>query len=175
MTNKRSHRVRASFVMVLPVVVGLVLGISTECMGQTQTDEMNTTASTTIPKKNGSTGPLLKNYRNVEIGMEASAVDDILGKPESKYPDRIFFEISNAEDVQIVVGPDQKVTAVVVSFAEGKGAPEFVSIFGDGVEPDKRPDGSVYKMVRYPDAGYWVSYYAAAGNKGNVTLMMRKL
>lgn len=174
MTNNISHETPGRLIWAVPFMFALLFGVSSECRGQTQPDDMNTTASTTTPKKKATVGPVFTNYRKVEIGMDASSVDDILGKPESEYPDRIFFEISNAEDVQIAIGPDKKVTAVVVSFAEGKGAPDFSTVFGEGVEPDRRPDGTIYKMVRYPDAGYWVSYYAAAGDKGNVTLMMRK-
>jgi hypothetical protein len=44
-----------------------------------------------------------------------------------------------------------------------------------GSEAEKKDDGSVYKLVRYPKAGYWVSYSRTAGNDATVTITMQKI
>jgi hypothetical protein len=44
-----------------------------------------------------------------------------------------------------------------------------------GVELQAKPDGSMYELKRYPDAGYWVSYNRTAGDKPIVTITMQKI
>ena len=44
-----------------------------------------------------------------------------------------------------------------------------------GGEPDSRPDGSLYKMVRYPKAGYWIAYSKGTGNAPTITITMQKI
>jgi hypothetical protein len=44
-----------------------------------------------------------------------------------------------------------------------------------GVELIAKPNGSMYQLVRYPDAGYWVSYNRTAGDKPIVTITMQKM
>ena len=52
------------------------------------------------------------------------------------------------------------------------GIPHFaVSIAAQ--EP--KPDGSIFKMIRYQDAGYWVSYNRQAGEKAVVIVMIQKM
>jgi hypothetical protein len=44
-----------------------------------------------------------------------------------------------------------------------------------GSEADAKADGSKYKLVRYPKAGYWVSYSRTAGNEPTITVTMQKI
>ena len=44
-----------------------------------------------------------------------------------------------------------------------------------GTDADKKPDGSLYKLVRYPKAGYWVSYSRTAGDSPTITVTMQKI
>ncbi|HEY2846353.1 MAG TPA: hypothetical protein VGI80_00960, partial [Pyrinomonadaceae bacterium] len=51
---------------------------------------------------------------------------------------------------------DKHVRTVAAIYAAGsKHAPAFKDIFGSSAE---ETNGDVYKMERYTDAGYWVSY-----------------
>ena len=118
--------------------------------------------------------PFLKEYRKVMIGASADALRDAWGKPEMEYPDGFLYKMSDSETVQIAIGPEKKITAISVTFLKGQGAPSFAEVFGEGVTPEKRENGSVYKMVRYPDASYWVAYYAGANTGSDVTLTMQK-
>lgn len=44
-----------------------------------------------------------------------------------------------------------------------------------GTDADARADGSLYKMLRYPKAGYWVSYNRTAGAEPTTTITMQKI
>ena len=44
-----------------------------------------------------------------------------------------------------------------------------------GADEQAKPDGSLYKMMRYPKAGYWVSYSRTAGNSPTITITMQKI
>jgi hypothetical protein len=46
-------------------------------------------------------------------------------------------------------------------------------VFGSDFET--KPDGSKYKLVRYPKAGYWVSYSKTAGDTPIITVTIQKL
>ena len=43
-----------------------------------------------------------------------------------------------------------------------------------GAELTANPDGRIYRLVRYPKVGYWVSYSRTAGDSPLVTVMMQK-
>ena len=126
------------------------------------------------PTQAATSVPLLKEYRKVSIGMTADTLR-AWGKPANEYSDGLFYEMSDSETVQIALGPEKKITAIAITFIKGKGAPSFADVFGEGVTPEKRENGSVYRMVRYPDAGYWVAYYAGPAENADVSLTMQKL
>jgi hypothetical protein len=54
----------------------------------------------------------------------------------------------------------------------GSDVPTPRSIFGADVEA--KPDGSIYKMVRYQKAGCWVSYNRTAGDAPLVSITIQK-
>ena len=66
-----------------------------------------------------------------------------------------------------------RVVAISVDYlAGGSGAPDYKDVIGEKVET--RPDGSLYKLVRYEKAGFWVSYNRSAGNS-MVTITIQKI
>lgn len=119
--------------------------------------------------------PFLKEYRNMTIGAEANKLRENWGKPKMEYSDGFLYELSDSETVQIVISLEKEITTIAVTFIDGKDAPAFADVFGDGIMPEKRENGSVYKMVRYPDAGYWVAYSAGPGENASVSVTMQKL
>jgi hypothetical protein len=44
-----------------------------------------------------------------------------------------------------------------------------------GTEIEVKPDGSIYKLLRFPKAGYWVSYSRTAGDAPLITITMKKM
>jgi len=66
------------------------------------------------------------------------------------------------------------VSAISIDFMTGaNGIPAPKSVLGADIEG--KPDGSMFKMVRYPKAGYWVSYSRTAGDSPTITIMMQKI
>lgn len=120
--------------------------------------------------------PAWQSYNGVTIGMTADAVREKLGAAKSEDDSGFFYMPSETETVQVLLDGDKKVRTVsVVYSAEHAGSPTFADIFGKSAEAQPKPDGSVYKMVRFEDAGYWVSYSRMAGDKAMVIVMIQKL
>jgi len=66
------------------------------------------------------------------------------------------------------------VTAISIDFSNGANAvitPQQVF----GADFETKADGTKYKLVRYPKAGYWVSYYRGSGNTPSITITMQKM
>jgi outer membrane protein assembly factor BamE (lipoprotein component of BamABCDE complex) len=117
--------------------------------------------------------PLYHDYKGVELGMTQDEVRKKLGNPKDKEETQDFYLFSEKETAQIFY-QTKKVIAVTVSYMGDKtGAPEAKAVFGSPVEPTA--DGRVYKLVRYKDAGYWVSYSRINGDEPMVTVTMQKL
>lgn len=119
--------------------------------------------------------PVLTEYKGIKIGTTDDEVRDKLGKAKIDDKDGFFYD-ENDEMVQIRLDADKKVRLVSVTYShENKNAPKFADVFGGGTAEETKPDGSIYKLVRYPEAGYWVAYSKRAGDEPTVTVTMQKL
>lgn len=117
--------------------------------------------------------PLYHGYKGVQIGMSQEEVRKMLGDPKDKDDAQDFYLFSEKETAQVFYQA-KKVFAVSVSYTGDKiGAPEPKAILGVDVPP--AADGRLYKMVRYPAAGFWVSYSRISGDEQMVTVTMQKL
>jgi len=117
--------------------------------------------------------PVFNDYRGVKIGWLADEVRKKLGSPANKGEEQDFFIFGEKETCQVMYDKGQ-VTAISVDFMNG--AKEIISpqqVFGAEIEA--KADGSKYKLVRYPKAGYWVSYSRTAGDTPIVTVTIQKL
>lgn len=119
--------------------------------------------------------PVLKEYKQLAIGMTADDVEEKWGKPKVHDKDGYLYEFSDTQTAQVRIDPEKKVSAIAVMFMKKGEAPSLVEIFGEGAKPDTEQNGTIYKLVRYPEAGYWISYYAGAGDDGMTTLTIQKL
>lgn len=119
--------------------------------------------------------PVFLDYRGVQIGWLADEVRKKLGNPADKGEEQDLFVFNEKELCQIQYDKaTKKVTAISVDFLNGASSvitPE--QVFGSDFE--SKPDGSKYKLVRYPKAGYWVSYNRTAGDSPMITITMQKL
>ena len=124
--------------------------------------------------RNGIDEPLLSEFKGVRIGMPTDEARKKLGSPRDKGDEQDFYIFNDTQAVQIFYDKAKTVSAISIDFMSGATdipAPKDVI----GGEADTRPDGSVYKMVRYPKAGYWVSYSKTAGSSPTITITMQKI
>ena len=119
--------------------------------------------------------PLFAEFRGVNIGMPADEVRKKLGGPRDKGDDLdLYVFLNDTQAVQVYYDKAKTVSAISIDFMTGAtGIPSPKDVVGG--DPDTRPDGSSYKMVRYPKAGYWVSYSKTAGNSPTITITMQKI
>lgn len=117
---------------------------------------------------------IYSGYKGVSIGMEASAVRQKLGEPKDKSDTMDLYMFSDTESVQFYYDADKLVNAIMITYAgDLTKAPTAKDVFGEDVEA--RPDGGISKMVRYPKAGYWISYNRTAGDDAIVSIAMQKI
>jgi hypothetical protein len=122
----------------------------------------------------GDDAPLFHEYRSVQIGMTAEEVRKKLNNPSDKSDEQDFFVFSDNESAQVFYDKSKKVFAISVNFLNGaRDLPTAKVIFGSDIPP--KPDGSVYKMVRYPKAGCWVSFSRTAGDSPLTTVTVQKI
>ena len=117
---------------------------------------------------------VFSGYKGVSIGMETSAVRQKLGDPKDKSDTMDLYTFSDTESVQFFYDADKLVNAIMITFSgDLTKAPTAKDIFGEEVEA--RPDGGISKMVRYPKAGYWISYNRTVGDDAIVSIAMQKI
>ncbi len=117
--------------------------------------------------------PVFREYKGVHLGMSADEARQKLGKSQEQSDQQDFYVFSENEVAQVFY-TENKVFAISVMFTgEQSGAPTPNAVFGGAVDP--KADGSVYKMIRYPKAGCWISYSRSAGESPVVTVTMQKL
>src|SRR5215216_6505987 len=111
--------------------------------------------------------PLFREYRGVRLGMTATETRSKLDEPALKSDEQDFYVISANETVQIAYNA-QKVATISIDYIGGVGAPDYRSVVGEGLL--ERPDGSLFRMVRYNSERFWVSYNKSASVVPVVTI-----
>ncbi|MDQ3818002.1 MAG: hypothetical protein M3362_09950 [Acidobacteriota bacterium] len=120
------------------------------------------------------TDPTFHDYNGVTINMTANEVRQKLGAPKDKSAEQDFYVISDKQNVQIFYDNTQKVRAIAINYiGEGSNVPTCRTVLGADATPSA--DGSVYKLVRYPRAGFWVSYNRTGGDEPLVIVTMQRL
>lgn len=113
-------------------------------------------------------------YKAIAIGSLTDDVRKKLGDPKDKSDAQDLYVFSDDESAQFIYGADKKVTAIMITFT-GKltGAPTAKDVFGEDVPA--KADGGIFKMVRYPKAGYWISFNKIVGDDSMVSIAMQKM
>ncbi|HXG86000.1 MAG TPA: hypothetical protein VNI84_18415 [Pyrinomonadaceae bacterium] len=149
----------------------LLFGLTTAAFGQTTGSGQSAVDKIAAPILT----PVLTNYKEIKIGTTADEVRDKLGKAKIDDKDGFFYDADD-EMVQIRLDKDKKVRVISITYPdENKNAPKYADVFGAEAQVPTKPDGSIYHLVRYPQAGYWVAYSRSAGKNPIVTVTMQKL
>jgi hypothetical protein len=157
---------RSSNFWLLSRALLVVAGLSIAGVSQAQTTQKRAALA---PEEN----PVFQEYRGVKIGWVADDVRKKLGSPANKGDEQDFYVFGEKETAQVLYDKGQ-VTAISIDFMNG--AKEVITpqqVFGADIEA--KPDGSKYKLVRYPKAGYWVSYSRTAGDTPIITVTIQRL
>jgi hypothetical protein len=118
--------------------------------------------------------PTFTEFKGVRIGMPAEEARKKLGSPRDKSDEQDFYVFNDTQAVQVFYDAGKVVSAISIDYMDGaSGIPSCKDILG--TDADTKPDGSKYKMMRYPKVGYWVSYSRTAGNSPTVTITMQKI
>lgn len=155
-------------------VFGLILGSAFAVFGQ------ETTATTTVPAPQVKSAaevlqPAVTELRGVSLGMTKDEVKAKLGKPLSEDDKGFFYTFSNTESAQIGLNADGKVRTIALIYSKGDSdAPKFEDIFGPNVQVAAADNGRIYKMIRYPSAGFWVAYSKIGEDKDALTTVTMK-
>ena len=118
--------------------------------------------------------PLFSDFKGVRLGMPTEEVRKKLGSPKDKSDEQDFYIFNDTQAVQIYYDKGKMVSAISIDYMDGASAvPSCKEVLG--TEAERKDDGSMYKMMRYPKAGYWVSYSRTAGNSPTVTITIQKI
>ena len=118
--------------------------------------------------------PLFSEFKGVRIGTPTDEARKKLGSPKEKGDEQDYFLFNDNQTVMVYYDKAKTVTAISIDFMNGANAiPPAKAVIGS--EIDAKPDGSGYKMVRYPRAGYWVAYSRTAGKAPTITITMQKI
>ena len=115
-----------------------------------------------------------KEYRGVQLGMTADEVRKKLGSPKDKGNEQDLFVFNDNESAQIVYDQTHKVVTISADFlSTDASVPTAKQVFG--ADAEAKADGSVYKMVRFPKAGYWLSYNRTGGTAPMTSITLQKI
>src|SRR5215210_4223217 len=117
--------------------------------------------------------PPFSAYKGVRIGMTADEARKLLGSPTDKDDRQDVYSFNENESCQVYYDATKKVSAVSITYFGGKTVPTAKAILGG--EADARQDGSVYKLIRFPKAGYWVSYTRTSGDAPMTIIAIQKI
>ena len=125
------------------------------------------------PADQAKDSPPFHDYKGVRIGMAADEARRLLGTPTDRDDKQEVFAVSEEESCQVYYDAAKKVSAVSITYFSTKSVPAPKSVLGE--EPEAKPDGSFSKLIRYPKAGYWVSYTRTSGDSPMIIIAMQKI
>jgi hypothetical protein len=136
---------------------------------------ISVSAQTTRKAAANDDDPVILEYRGIQIGWLADEVRKKLGTPVDKGEEQDLYVFNEKEMCQVIYDKTtRKVTAISVDFQNGANNPITPQqVFGSDIEA--KSDGSKYRLVRYPKAGFWVSYNRTAGETPMITITLQKL
>lgn len=124
-------------------------------------------------RSDSSDKPHFSEYKGVKIGTSVAEARQKLGKSDQENDAQETFTFSDKENVRVFYD-QEKVTAIIVMYmGKSSGAPTPEAVLGEKVEV--KPDGSIYKMIQYPNAGFWVAYSFIPGDDPLTMITIQKM
>ena len=113
-------------------------------------------------------------YKGVKLGTAAADARAKLGVPRDKDDSGDFYVFSDNESVQLVYDADGTVKVISINYVgSNSAAPAVKDILGEDAPP--KQDGSLFKLVRFPKSGCWISYNRTVGSNPMVIITMQKI
>lgn len=152
-------------------------GASAQVAPQSDTQSQQQTTQTPTPAQTPAAPaaePLYTEFKGVKIGTSRDEARKKLGTPQEKDKGQDFFAISDRQRARLYYDEKGAVSAVIVTHV-GKSSdiPTPKAILGADIEP--KQDGSMYQIVYYPKAGYWVAYSRTPGDEPLTMITMQKI
>lgn len=117
--------------------------------------------------------PVYSAYKGVSVGMKVEDARKVLGKPTDQSDTMDMYVFSDKEVAQVYYDAGL-VKAISITYSGNlNSAPTPKDILGEAIAP--KPDGGIFKMIRYPKAGFWVSYNKTAGDDPIINISMQKI
>jgi hypothetical protein len=118
--------------------------------------------------------PLYGEFKGLKLGASRDEARKLLGSAQEKEKTQDFFVLSERERARVYYDDKGAVSAIIVTYVgKSANAPTPQAVLGADVEA--KPDGSMYKMVSYPKAGYWVAYSRTAGDEPLTIITMQRM
>jgi hypothetical protein len=117
--------------------------------------------------------PVYAGYKGVMIGTPMADARTKLGAPRDKSDTQDYFVFSDHETVQVLYDANKTVKVLSVNYIGADSAPKPVDVLG--MELESKPDGSINKLVKYPKAGYWISYLRTGGDDPMIVVTVQKM
>lgn len=114
-------------------------------------------------------------YRKISIGMKADEARKTLGDPKDKSEEQDLYLFTDDELAQVFYDANHSITAISITYYKDlvPKAPTPKDVLGE--DAPTKPDGSIFKTVRFPKAGYSVSYSRTAGDSPSVSITFQKI
>lgn len=167
------RHIRSSVSIVLWLAVCVVVSIVTARIMQSDPRAMSQTQKVGQTKTE-TDAAVFHEYKGVGIGMKAEDARKKLGTPKEKDDEQDFYIFSDTESAQIYYDQSKTVIAVSVNYVgDGSAVPKPKAVLGTDIQA--KPDGSMHHLIRFPKAGYWVSYSRSAGASPIITVTVKKI
>jgi outer membrane protein assembly factor BamE (lipoprotein component of BamABCDE complex) len=174
-----NHNAKDSFLLRLAgVLIGFaVFGLLTVNLGtgaNAQAQKERSRTASAFRESAATQQPPYSDYKGVKVGMTADEARAKLGQPTQQFENQDFFVVSETETVQVFYDAMHRVNAISIDYVGDKtGAPDYKTIVGDNIQV--KPDGSMYKLVRYEQLGFWVSFNRTAGDLPIISVTIQKI
>ena len=113
------------------------------------------------------------SYRGVTVGTAIADARAKLGEPKEKSDQGDYFVIGTGESTQVVYEAGKVKIISTSYFGDKVKAPTAKEVLGTDAEPNA--EGGINKMIKFPKAGFWISYVRTAGSDPMVMITIQKM